>query len=649
MESIHKDSKDHVKAFLNGGESFMIGNYCAKKKKIGMGTFATIYHAIEKDLGREVAIKTIRVPDVKRLADNITREIKIMKELKHQNIVRLYDIIYDKDFDNVHLVMEYAPNGNLADFHRKHGSVGEIYVKVYMRQLAAGLQYLLKHGIVHRDLKPQNILMFGQYGIKLADFGFARSFEGDDMFNTFCGSPLYMAPELLLPSKGKSNKSYNSKADLWSIGIILYELLTGKIPSYSKTVSQLSHKLMNNDFKLPASIKVTKECRNLLDRLLIKDPVKRIEWNEFFNHAWFDRDEVMEMDNKLIQVADDMIAHPGEDFKSSEELLKKFSFNISNPIESRLPAAKPKRKLANLHDSFQEMRKSFYSKASPTPRTSSKPIPITRKLSPDNFPIEESPDLLTHSDLMMARNLYPENSPRNSLGENIHSKEFSSMEPSFDGPPLELDMELDQESESELFFSCEFEALNPNSNPDPNPDPNLDVDLTDKTSNPLTNIPVEDSQLMNLLDEELSQKLDDVMSQLNELWTKKKTLGKTEKNVSRSLSSAYDPELSFGKIMQDGTNPQSVDGEYQMVDMSFHEDYFAGSREMTTPRDQEEFLFDERGKYVVISSNPVNVHTRSDICSNRATYQDGFKYYLDNSINFLKESYTYFSNNRKSI
>jgi serine/threonine protein kinase len=587
MESHQKDSKTHVKKFLNGEESFMVGNYCAKKKKIGMGSFATIYHAVELDRNREVAIKTIRVPDISRLADNITREIKIMKELNHPNIIRMYDIIYDKEYDNVHLILEYAPDGNLSDYLKRKGPIGEAYAKVYMKQLSLGLHYLLTRSnpIIHRDLKPQNILMFGDYGIKLTDFGFARNIQANDLLNTFCGTPLYMAPELLLPSKDKSNKIYTSKVDLWSIGIILYEMLTGKIPSYSKNVSQLSAKLRDNDFKLPSSIKVTPECRNLLEGLLVKDPHKRIEWEDFFKHPWFDADELMDKDNNLIQMADDIITS-STIAESSQELLKKFSSNMNSTIDSRLPVSKPSKELSDLHDSLQELRRSFYSKKN-------KSAPTQPKKNVDTI----------SSDM------------RDALLEYSTDKDKD----------LDPDEDPDKDLENELFFSCELDFNDSTMSPCP--------------QLPKTNIPIGQSKLCNLLDVNLSAKLDEVMPLLNQIWEKKKALEKEKGDQHPSKS--YDPELSFNRMME-----QSDD--YQMVDMSFKDDHFDDSVGKNTETEVDE---SDRGKYVVIT-NPIKIDIRanSDITSNRATYHNGgFKYYLDNSINFLKESCSYFANNRKSL
>jgi serine/threonine protein kinase len=647
MESNQKDLKSHVKKFLNGDESFMVGNYCAKKKKIGMGSFATIYHAIELDRDREVAIKTIRVPDIRRLADNITREIKIMKELKHPNIIRLYDIIYDRDFDNVHLILEYAPNGNLSDYLKKKGPISEAYAKVYMKQLSSGLHYLLSRSepIVHRDLKPQNILMFGDYGIKLTDFGFARNFQVDDLFNTLCGTPLYMAPELLLPSKDKSDKKYTTKVDLWSIGIILYEMLTGKIPSYSKSVAQLSTKLRDHDFKLPYSIKVSPECRDLLEKLLVKDPINRIEWDDFFSHVWFASDEIMDKDNHVIQMADDMMTSSSFNM-SSHELLKKFSSTINSTTDNRLPSSKPNKELSNLHDSLQELRKSFYSKKNISDKKISKTPKPNLKLtvSPDTENLNLSE--IKYADIKDALQTFPDDYESDQDNEMFFSCELDIQ----DDHSFNLENEQKSSTTSPTSSSASSSSA---SYTYESPEPELATPEL-----PKTNIPIEQSKICNLLETELSTKLDEVMTQLNEIWKKKKALQKHDLNTKNDSTSSksYDPELSFNKMMghdsMNNPDPEDVDDEFQMVNLSFKDDYFNSSKkkERNNVNDSSIILEEnEKGKYVVISTNPINIRANSDITCNRATYQNGFKYYLDNSINFLKDSYTYFANNRKSL
>lgn len=311
---------DNTSIFLANRECFTIGNYYVDKKKIGVGSFATIYHGIEKTLGKEVAVKRLNVKDIndiKKLSPNVNSEIEIMKQLKHPNIIRMFDIIYETDYDNINIIMEYAPLGTLADLKKTKGVVGEIYSKFYMRQISEGLKYLLSQNIMHRDLKPQNILVFPCDVVKLADFGLAKNFHDEQKFKTLCGSPIYMAPEILIPniSLDKKQRSYTIKADLWSLGIILFELVTGKFPINAKTLYHLPQQIKDFQLIFPIECILTNPCRDLIARLLIKDPKNRIEWDSFFKHVWFKTDEITEQKNEenskinnLIENADNQIS-----------------------------------------------------------------------------------------------------------------------------------------------------------------------------------------------------------------------------------------------------------------------------------------------------------------------------------------------------
>ena len=142
------------------------------------------------------------------------------------------------------------------------------------------MKYLISKNIIHRDLKPQNILVFDNNIIKIADFGFARHFDKFNVAETLCGSPLYMSPEII------KYKKYSIKTDLWSIGIILYEMLMGEPPYNAKTHYLLIKKIDKKSVKIPISRNLSNNCINLLQRLLKKESKNRISWDNFFNHPW---------------------------------------------------------------------------------------------------------------------------------------------------------------------------------------------------------------------------------------------------------------------------------------------------------------------------------------------------------------------------
>ena len=157
------------------------------------------------------------------------------------------------------------------------------------------MKYLLENKIIHRDLKPQNILVTNLGDIKISDFGFARYFDNDMVIQTICGSPLYMAPEIM------KNKKYDLKSDLWSVGIILFEMLVGHAPFKAKNIFDLMKQIEKNDVKIPRDTKISDDCKDLLLKLLQKDPEKRITWPQFFTHPL--DSEFKEREDMLMEIS----------------------------------------------------------------------------------------------------------------------------------------------------------------------------------------------------------------------------------------------------------------------------------------------------------------------------------------------------------
>ena len=252
-------------------------NYVYYIRKIGKGSFSKVYKGYNIITGDIVAIKKIDLDMKPLMIKRLKMEIEIMKTLKHKHIVELYDVIYDEYY--AYLIMEYSHCGDLANY-LKGRPLKEKFAQKFSQQLASAMKYLIERNIIHRDIKPQNILVFNKNTIKLTDFGFARYFDKTTMVETLCGSPLYMSPEII------KYKKYSHKADLWSIGVIIYEILTGRPPYRAKTHYELAKKIENSPILLPKMIPLSKVCTDLLLKLLQKESTNRISWQEFFNHEW---------------------------------------------------------------------------------------------------------------------------------------------------------------------------------------------------------------------------------------------------------------------------------------------------------------------------------------------------------------------------
>ncbi|CAK5088520.1 unnamed protein product [Meloidogyne enterolobii] len=270
-----------------------VDGFCYGGEVIGHGAFAVVYKGRHKETNKEVAIKAIAKKNLSKAKNLLTKEIKILQELKglqHENLVSLLRCVETPT--HVYLVMEYCNHGDLAEYLFGKQTINELTIQHFFSQIAKALEALNKKAIVHRDLKPQNILLCNprhpnkpqptQLIVKLADFGFARSLPEGIMAGTLCGSPMYMAPEVIM------SQQYGAKADLWSIGTIIYQCLTGKAPFLAQTPQALkNYYVRHTDLRPNIPDFCSPLLANLLLGLLKRNPVDRMEFDAFFTHPFF--------------------------------------------------------------------------------------------------------------------------------------------------------------------------------------------------------------------------------------------------------------------------------------------------------------------------------------------------------------------------
>lgn len=229
----------------------------------------------------------------KKLEESLMSEIVILQTIDHPNIIRLHEMI--KEPGKIHLVLEYCKGGDLSMFiQKRHGRIPEANAKHFMLQLAAGLKVLRDNNLIHRDLKPQNLLLSSNDEnsvLKIADFGFARSLQPRGLAETMCGSPLYMAPEIMQLQK------YDAKADLWSVGAILFQLVTGKTPFTGNSQMQLLQNIIKSKvLRFPVDVKdLSSDCIDLCRKLLRQNPVERLMFEEFFNHPFLSQTQPIDL------------------------------------------------------------------------------------------------------------------------------------------------------------------------------------------------------------------------------------------------------------------------------------------------------------------------------------------------------------------
>ncbi|XP_067931900.1 serine/threonine-protein kinase ULK3-like [Watersipora subatra] len=256
-------------------------------ERLGSGTYATVYKAYKKSGDREtVAIKCVKKSSLNRLStENLLTEIELLKLLKHEHIVEWKDFEWDANY--IYIITEFCGGGDLHSFLKSKRALHENLVRRFLQQIASALQYMREKNVTHLDLKPQNILMSNHRKLKIADFGFAHYIVGDVETKYLKGSPLYMAPEIIC------QKHYDAKADLWSVGVILYECLFGQPPWASKTLAELAEKVKENkSIQIPPGFDISDDCRDLVLRLLTRDPAKRISFEDFFAHPFLALDRV---------------------------------------------------------------------------------------------------------------------------------------------------------------------------------------------------------------------------------------------------------------------------------------------------------------------------------------------------------------------
>ncbi|KAK8925764.1 CBL-interacting protein kinase 11 [Platanthera zijinensis] len=262
-------------------EGRMVGDYMFGRQ-IGSGSFSVVWLARHRVHGVEVAVKEIVMDKLsKKLQESLLSEIVILKHIKHPNIIRMHEII--EGTERIYLILEYCRGGDLSVYLQRHGKILEATAKQFMQQLANGLQVLRDNNLMHRDLKPQNLLLTttdDNVVLKIADFGFARSLQPLVLAETLCGSPLYMAPEIMNLQK------YDAKADLWSVGAILFQLVTGKTPFTGNNQIQLLQNINSTDLRFPQDCNLSHDCIDLCKKLLRRNPLERLTFEEFFNHPF---------------------------------------------------------------------------------------------------------------------------------------------------------------------------------------------------------------------------------------------------------------------------------------------------------------------------------------------------------------------------
>lgn len=248
-------------------------------RSLGRGRFGNVYLAREKESKFVVALKVLFKQQIREsnVEHQVRREIEIQSHLRHPHILRLYGYFHDDS--RIYLILEYAPKGTLYDEMKAQpqNRFDEKRSANYIKSLASALEYLHLRDVIHRDIKPENLLLGHTGDLKIADFGWSVH-EPDSMRTTLCGTLDYLPPEMV------QGKPHTKNVDLWSLGVLCYELLVGRAPFLATTYDDTYKKITKVDYKLP--VHVSKAAAHFMSKLLVLNPQQRLPLEEVLKHPW---------------------------------------------------------------------------------------------------------------------------------------------------------------------------------------------------------------------------------------------------------------------------------------------------------------------------------------------------------------------------
>ncbi|XP_065282015.1 phosphorylase b kinase gamma catalytic chain, liver/testis isoform isoform X1 [Dermacentor albipictus] len=264
------------------------------KEILGRGISSTVRRCIDKETGEEFAAKIIDISSdtdgsgPTSLYQATKREIEVLKRVAgHPYIIELHDVFESTTF--IFLVLELCRHGELFDYLTSVVALSEKKTKSIMKQLFEAVEFIHSKGIVHRDLKPENILLDDDLNVKVTDFGFATQLAEGETLTELCGTPGYLAPELLKASMYESSEGYDKQVDIWACGVIMYTLLVGFPPFWHRKQMVMLRNIMEGKYEFcsPEWDDITEAPKDLISKLLVVDSKKRLTASQALDHCFF--------------------------------------------------------------------------------------------------------------------------------------------------------------------------------------------------------------------------------------------------------------------------------------------------------------------------------------------------------------------------
>jgi len=262
-------------------------------KTVGKGSFGKVIQVKKKDTGKVYAMKVLKKEQVvkRKQFEHTMAERRILEEIDHPFIVSLRFAF--QTTQKLYMVFDYFNGGELFHYLSKGGRFSEERSRFYAAEIALGLEHIHAQNIIYRDLKPENLLLDADGHIRITDFGLSKENVTDDSVKSFCGTPEYLAPEVL------KRQQYGKAVDWWSLGTLLYEMICGLPPFYDRNRERMYKKILTAELRFPSHM--DPEARSICRGMLTRDPTQRLGYRgaqEIKSHAFFaplDLDAVLAM------------------------------------------------------------------------------------------------------------------------------------------------------------------------------------------------------------------------------------------------------------------------------------------------------------------------------------------------------------------